>query len=125
MKEALTGSYEGHWHVREGREDELTPTERKRYLKSPEVFPLILRGDGTFSHKGSAEGAWTISGDRLDFKILKVDGRTLADMQEAAEEQGRVFRLDFLFDPFSLVLAGDALATPDDGKLLYIRYSTF
>jgi hypothetical protein len=123
MKEALTGSYEGRWHVREGREDDLTPTERKRYLKSSEVIPLTLRRDGTFFHKGSAEGTWTIHESRLEFKILKMDGHTLEDMRAAAEDQGRVFRLDFLFDAFTLVLAGDALATPDDGKLLYIRYS--
>jgi hypothetical protein len=119
---SLAGRYEGRWQVREGRDEELTATERKRFLKSGEVIALELRSNGTFLHKGSCEGAFSVSGEIVVFQPTMIDHHTLEDLRAAAEAQDRVFRLDFLFDSFSLVILGLDLATPEDGKLLYLRY---
>lgn len=119
----FVGEWEGRWAVRRNREEELTAAERKRFLKSDEMIPLTLRGDGSFCHKKSVDGTWRLAKGILNLVPMLLDGHSLTSMRAAAEEQGRVFRLDFLFDPFSLVVEDECLATPDDRKLLYIRYT--
>lgn len=118
---SIVGRYTGRWRVRGGKEDELTGAERKRFLKLKEEIPLDVRPDGTFVYKVSTEGTWNRKGDVVSFSPRKLDGHTLEDMREAAETQGRAFRLDFLFDPFELHLDGVNLVEPGT-RLLYIEY---
>jgi len=123
MSESFVGDWEGRWAVRRGREDELTGAERKRFIVSGEIIALCLRGDGSFCHKRSIQGTWRQSANLLKFAPTHVDGHSRKDMEQAALQQGRAFRLDFLFEEFALEIDGESLATPDDRRLLYVRYT--
>lgn len=122
MSFEFVGDWEGRWHVRDGRDGELTPTERKRFLGSGEVIPLTLRADGHFCHKGACEGRWRVVKQTLQFAPQKIDGISQEEMRASAERDGREFRLAFLFEPFTLEVAGDWLETPNDRRLLFVRY---
>jgi hypothetical protein len=122
MNGAWIGSYRGTYHVREGREDELTRDEVKRYLKTKENLDLEIREDGTFSHKKVTEGTWTLEADRIRFQPTAFGGKTHDEMRTASEDAGRVFTLGFLFEPFELVLDGETLVTPDPKSLIYTVY---
>jgi hypothetical protein len=117
----LSGKYVGRSMVREGREDELSPQERKQ-LKAGAAVDLDLRPDGTFT-KQVTEGTWEIEGERVVFHPTKFGGKTLDEMRTAAEEMGRAFGLAFVFIDFELLIQGDVLVTPDTNALIYTQFS--
>jgi hypothetical protein len=118
----LAGSYVGRSKVREGREDELSPQERKQLQKASNVVDLLLRDDGTFV-KQVTEGTWREDGARLVFTPKKFGGKTKEEMQQAAEEMGRAFGLAFVFNEFDLLVQGETLVTSDDRALIYIEFT--
>jgi hypothetical protein len=119
---APIGCYEGRLLVRAGRESELSRKELSNIKKSKDVISLDLRANGSFLWKKTFEGAYKVSGDTLTFKPERFSGLTLEEMRRRSEEMGRAFNLAFIFDPFKLVLAGEALVTLDDGAAMYTEY---
>ncbi len=118
----LAGRYAGRSKVREGREDELSPQERKQLQKGSAIVDLELRSDGTFT-KQVTEGTWRDAADRIVFTPKKFGGKTLDVMTQAAEEMGRVFGLGFVFHEFDLLVQRDVLVTSDDRTLIYTEFS--
>lgn len=118
---SLCGAYLGLKKVREGREDELSPKERKELAKAKPNVDLELRPDGTFRRQVT-EGTWTLSEGKLVFQPVTFGGETLAAMRQRAEESGRMFGLAFVFDPFELEATPEALFTPDDGSALVTEF---
>ena len=118
----LAGSYVGRSKVREGREDELSPQERKQLQKSSNLVDLVLRDDGTFT-KQVTEGTWRESRDRITFTPTKFGGKTKDEMERAAEEMGRAFGLAFVFYEFELLIQGANLVTSDDRALIYTEFT--
>jgi hypothetical protein len=118
---SLCGAYLGLKRVRDGREDELSPKERKELAKAKPNVDLELRPDGTFRRQVT-EGTWTPAEGKLIFQPVTFGGETLEAMRQRAEESGRMFGLAFVFDPFEMEAAGDALFTPDDGSALVTEF---
>ncbi len=118
----LVGYYVGRSKVREGREIELSPQERKQLQKASALIDLELRADGTFT-KQVTEGIWREEGIRLVFTPQKFGGKTLEEMIRAAEEMGRAFGLSFVFHEFYLVVKGEVLVSSDERTLLYTEFS--
>jgi hypothetical protein len=118
---SLAGKYVGRCKVREGREDELGPADRKQLSESAKV-EIELRDDGTFV-KQITEGIWKRVDDRILFTPVKFGGKTEVDMREAAEEMGRAFGLAFVFNPFELLVRGETLVSPEEGTLLFVEYT--
>ncbi|MGV3614605.1 MAG: hypothetical protein ACO1SV_04635 [Fimbriimonas sp.] len=118
---SLCGAYLGLKKVREGREDELSPKERKELAKAKPNVDLDLRPDGSFKRQVT-EGTWTAEGNRIRFQPMTFGGETLAAMQQRAEENGRMFGLAFVFDPFELETSEGVLFTPDDGSALVTEF---
>jgi hypothetical protein len=118
----LAGKYVGRSKVREGREDELSPQERKQLQKGSNNVDLELRSDGTFT-KQVTEGTWREAGDRIVFTPKKFGGKTLEEMRAAAEEMGRAFGLAFVFQEFDLLIRGNVLLTSDERTLIYTEFS--
>lgn len=118
---SLCGAYLGLKRVREGREDELSPKERKELAKAKPNVDLELRPDGTFRRQVT-EGTWTPEEGKLVFQPVTFGGETLAAMRQRAEESGRMFGLAFVFDPFELEATPEALYTPDDGSPMVTEF---
>lgn len=118
----LCGAYRGVRKVRVGREDELTPKERKALAKPESALELRLRTDGTFVRQVT-EGQWRKCGGAIEFQPELFNGETLATMRAKSEGLGRTFGLAFLFDAFLLEIHGSVLVTPDDGTPLYVEYA--
>jgi hypothetical protein len=119
---SIAGKYVGRSKVREGREAELSPQERKQLEKASNVVDLELRADGTFSRQVT-EGTWKETGDRLHFSPTRFGGKTKEEMERAAEEMGRAFGLGFVFNEFELIVKGEALWTADERSLIYIEFT--
>jgi hypothetical protein len=119
---SIAGKYLGRLKVREGREAELSAQERKQVQKGSSLVDLDLREDGTFK-KQATEGTWRVEGDRLVCSPTKFGGKTLQEMEQAAEEQGRAFGLRFVFFEFDLRMQGDVLVTSDDRAIVFTEYS--
>lgn len=119
-REELAGRYVGKPAPRPGREDELSPVERKRYMGSKEAYPLELRADGTFVHKDATVGRWEIEGNVLKLVPETFMGKTFAQQLAECEEQGRQFRFAFVYEPFDLEIAGDALVTAGGGIIAIV-----
>jgi hypothetical protein len=117
----LCGTYLGLKKVREGREDELSPKERKELAKAKPNVDLELRPDGTFRRQVT-EGTWTVESGRVRFQPVTFGGETLAAMRQRAEDSGRMFGLAFVFDPFEMEAADGILFTPDDGNALVTEF---
>src|SRR5687768_11289784 len=83
------GRYVGRSQVREGREAELTPQERKQ-LRSNAAIDLVLREDGSFT-KQVTEGTWTLEGGVVRCTPERFGGKTLDEMRATAEAMGRAF----------------------------------
>ena len=118
---SLCGAYLGLKKVRDGREDELSPKERKELAKAKPNVDLELRTDGSFRRQVT-EGTWEIEGSRLRFHPHTFGGETLDAMRQRAEDSGRMFGLAFVFDSFDLEAAEGALQTPDDGSPLFTEF---
>lgn len=118
---SLCGAYLGLKRVRDGREDELSPKERKELAKAKPNVDLELRADGTFRRQVT-EGTWTREAEKVIFQPVTFGGETLAAMRQRAEENGRMFGLAFVFDPFELEATPEALFTPDDGSALVTEF---
>lgn len=117
----LCGKYLGLKKVREGREDELSPRERKELAKAKPDVDLELRPDGTFKRQ-ITEGTWQEKGDRIVFQPTAFGGETMEAMRARTEEMGRMFTLAFVFNPFELKIEGDALATPDEDAVIVTEF---
>jgi hypothetical protein len=115
------GKYVGRAVCRPGREDELSPQERKQ-MKASTPIELELREDGTFV-KQITVGTYEVDGERVIFRPLRFGGQTLDEMQRVAEEMGRYFGLAFVFNNFELLIEGEVLVTPDPTALIYTVYS--
>jgi hypothetical protein len=113
----IAGSYVGRPAPRPGREDELSPPERKRYSNSKEAYPLEIRADGTFTHKTLTEGTWTLEGDVLSLTPQTFSGKTFDEQERECEEMGRQFRFAFVYEPFQLKLEGGLLVTVGTGLI--------
>lgn len=118
----LAGSYVGRFCVRKGMESDLAPAEKKKLLKNTDTFPLELRTDGTFTYKGSTDGKYLVAGNTISLLPTSVSGSTLADMERAASEAGRVFGLSWLFAPFELLIEGDVLVTAETRSVIYTEF---
>ncbi|AIE85708.1 hypothetical protein [Fimbriimonas ginsengisoli] len=118
---ALSGNYLGLKKVREGREDELSPKERKELQKAKPDVDLALRGDGTFKRQVT-EGTWEVEGERVVFKPTTFGGESLEKMKSRTEEMGRTFTLGFVFAPFELAIEGEALVTPDENAIIVTEF---
>jgi len=118
---SLCGKYLGLKKVREGREDELSPKERKELAKAKPDVDLELRPDGTFKRQVT-EGSWHQDDGKIVFEPKTFGGETKESMQQRAEESGRVFGLGFVFNPFELFIEGETLLTPDDGGPLVTEF---
>lgn len=114
---SLYGSYLGLKKVREGREDELSPKERKELDKAKPDVDLLLRPDGTFKRQVT-EGTWKSENGKVIFTPTTFGGETEEKMRARTEEMGRTFTLAFVFKPFELVIEGDALVTPDESAVI-------
>ena len=119
--ERLCGTYLGRREVREGRQDEVSPKERRALAKGEEALELVLSRNGTFS-KQVTEGTWKREGDRVRFTPRTFNGDTLEAMRDRTEAMGRRFGLAFLFDPFELQIEGADLSTPDDGSPIFTKF---
>ena len=118
----LAGKYVGRNKVREGREDELSPQERKELQKSSNTVELHLRPDGTFL-KQVTSGTWKQDGERILFSPTHFGGKSHEEMRRAAEEMGRTFGLAFVFNAFELNVVGDVLITNDERTLIYTEFT--
>jgi len=118
---SLYGTYLGLKKVREGREDELSPKERKELEKAKADADLVLRRDGTFKRQ-ITEGTWRLMDGVILFSPTTFGGETLDAMQRRTEEMGRTFTLRFVFNPFELRVQGDVLVTPDDSALILTEF---
>ena len=116
------GRYKGTTRIRQCREEELTKQELSRIRKGLDAIDLEIRADGRFIYKKASEGTYEIAKDRVLFRVETFGGQTLQQMRDRAEEANRTFGLAFLFDPFELVIEGDALVTPDKRSPLYVAY---
>src|SRR4051812_43832544 len=105
---SLCGQYLGVKKVRSGREDELSPKERKELAKAKPDVDLLLRPDGTFKRQVT-EGTWQLKGHEVIFSPVSFGGETQEQMRARTEEMGRMFTLAFVFSPFSLLVDGEAL----------------
>jgi hypothetical protein len=117
----LCGNYLGLKKVREGREDELSPKERKELEKAKPDMDLVLRGDGTFKRQVT-EGTWELAGQRIVFTPTTFGGESLEKMKARTEEMGRVFTLGFVFKPFELVVEHESLVSPDPDALIITEF---
>lgn len=118
---SLRGQYRGLKKVREGREDELSPKERKELAKAKPDVDLLLREDGTFKRQVT-EGTWRVDAERVVFQPDTFGGETLETMRTRVEEMGRTFTLAFVFSPFELLIEGDALVTPDENAVIVTEF---
>ncbi len=118
---SLCGNYLGLKKVRPGREDELSPKERKELAKAKPDVDLLLRPDGTFKRQVT-EGNWTADGQTVRFEPTTFGGETREKMRARTEEMGRTFTLGFVFNPFELSIEGDALVTPDEDALIVTEF---
>ena len=118
---SLCGQYLGLKKVRSGREDELSPKERKELAKAKPDVDLLLRPDGTFKRQVT-EGTWKLSGDEVLFSPVSFGGETKEQMRARTEEMGRMFTLAFVFSPFTLLVDGDALVTPDPDAVVITEF---
>jgi hypothetical protein len=118
---SLCGNYLGLKKVREGREDELSPKERKELEKAKPDVDLALRGDGTFKRQ-ITEGTWEVLGNKVIFTPTTFGGETLEKMKARTEEMGRMFTLAFVFNPFELLIEGEALVTPDESAIIITEF---
>src|SRR6185312_1291675 len=98
---SICGKYRGEARVRAGREAELSPQERKQLQKGAAENLLEISANGRFT-KQVTEGTWSLEAKRILFTPEKFGGKTLAEMQEAAEANGRSFGLAFVFNSFEL-----------------------
>lgn len=114
---SLYGSYLGLKKVREGREDELSPKERKELDKAKPDVDLLLREDGTFKRQVT-EGTWKAEKGKVVFTPTTFGGETEEKMRARTEEMGRTFTLAFVFKPFELAIDGDSLVTPDESAVI-------
>ena len=119
----LAGSYVGRPRIREGMEGQLAAPEKMRFLKSTETIPLELKPDGSFLYKKTTQGQCRREGDRLFFQPAVFNGTTKEQMERSAEEAGRVFGLAWLFNPFSLKIAGSGVLVSDDRSIIYTEYT--
>ncbi|MEZ0325655.1 MAG: hypothetical protein ACAH95_07095 [Fimbriimonas sp.] len=119
---SLAGKYVGRSKVREGREDELSPPERKQLQRGAAEIDLELRENGTFT-KQVTEGTWREVGDRVLFTPKKFGGKTLEEMTRAAEEMDRAFGLSFVFHEFDLLIRGETLLSSDERTLIYTEFT--
>lgn len=117
----LCGEYLGRKKIRPGREDELSPKERKDVERAKTVVDLKLAADGHFQRQVTA-GKWHREGDVVHCQPLTFGGETLETMRARSEAMGRMFGLAFVFDPFQLVVTAEGLATPDDGGPIYTEF---
>jgi hypothetical protein len=120
--QSVCGNYVGQKRVREGRQDELIPTERKQLERGQGRTELRLLPDGEFQHE-ITHGQWKMAGDRIVCTPTTFGGQTRAEMQNRAEQMGRTFALGFLFRPFTLRLVGSTLVTTDDDALIYTEFT--
>lgn len=118
---SLCGNYLGLKKVRPGREDELSPKERKELAKAKPDVDLLLRADGTFKRQVT-EGVWTTDGKTVRFEPTTFGGESKETMRARTEEMGRMFTLGFVFNPFELAIDGDALVTPDEDALIVTEF---
>lgn len=120
----LTGRYVGQTKIRPGMEAELAPAERARYARSNERIDLEIFPDETFLYKGATRGAIRSHDDgSLEFIPETLAGETLEQLVRKSEENGREFRLHFLFKPFRLWAEGDTLVTPiEDSQVLVTEF---
>jgi len=118
---SLCGQYLGLKKVRAGREDDLSPKERKELAKAKPDVDLLLREDGTFKRQVT-EGTWKLTGNEIVFSPVSFGGETKDQMKARTEEMGRMFTLAFVFSPFSLLVEGDALVTPDQDAVIVTEF---
>ncbi|CAN5344174.1 hypothetical protein BH11ARM1_BH11ARM1_18370 [soil metagenome] len=117
----IVGTYVGRCQVREGREDELTPKDRKE-LKNSAPVNLSILPEGTFQ-KDLTRGQCDLTNGRVTFRPTHFGDKSETEMADAAEAMGRVFSLSFLFLEFELIVAEDGLVTPNNNSLTYVKYS--
>lgn len=116
----ICGKYLGRGKVRPGREDELSPTERKQLEKAAPI-ELELRPDGSFT-KQVTDGVWKAKNGRVSCQPLRFGGKTEEEMRDSAAAMGRSFGLKFVFFPFDLEIEGETLATCDHAAVIYTEY---
>jgi len=121
LSTSICGQYLGLKKVRAGREDDLSPKERKELAKAKPDVDLLLREDGTFKRQVT-EGTWKQQGNEIVFSPVSFGGETKAQMQARTEEMGRMFTLSFVFSPFSLKVEGEALVTPDPDVVVITEF---
>jgi len=114
----LAGNYIGRPAPRPGREEDLSPAERKRYEKTKEEYPLTLRPDGTYNYKTLTEGVWTVEAEAVVLTPSTFGGKTLAEQRAECERLEKEFRFAFVYDVMRLYIEGDALITPKDGVIV-------
>jgi len=119
----LAGNYVGTPRLRPGAEASLKPAEAKALLREAAPAPLELRADGTFRHRGALEGKVRVEGDRLSFEPVSFDGMTHDAMRARAEDAGREFGLDWIFDPFELELEEDGTMATVSSGVVQVAYT--
>jgi len=113
----LVGRYVGRPSIRPGQEANLTPAEKKKLAKNRIETPLELRADQTFSYGGTTEGAGRLEGDHLTLEPSHFEGKSRADMEEAAAASGRAFVLGWLFNPILLTVNGADLVSEESSTI--------
>jgi hypothetical protein len=113
----IGGKYIGRPGARPGREDDLSPVERKRFVGAKESYELKVDPSGKFTYNGTIEGIWKCTGKRLLFRPITFQGRTFQDQQRICEEQGRQFRFAFVYDEFELDIHDQRLVEAGTGVI--------
>ena len=117
------GTYVGKPGPRPGREADLSPAERKRFVGGKEVSRLELHATGCFTLNGTVEGKWSVQGAVLRLQPERFRGRTRREQAQESAREGREFRLAFVFDAFELGVVGETLVEPGNGVIttVYVR----
>jgi hypothetical protein len=115
--EPFAGRYIGRPGPRPGREEDLSPVEKKRFLGSKEAYELILYPDELFLHNSTTKGNWRRSGDRIRFEPRLFQGKSFEQQREECENLGRQFRFAFVYDPFELEIHDQRLVEVGTGVI--------
>ena len=113
----IGGKYIGRPGPRPGREDDLSPAERKRFVGAKESYELCLHPTGKFTYNGAIEGTWHRTGQRILFRPITFQGKSFSEQQRSCEQQGRQFRFAFVYDEFELEIHDQRLVETGTGVI--------